>query len=254
MRARVIMAVLWSATAGSAPTADEQGPRPLVHVAVEVPLDFVSTPAGAAVKVDGAARCTRTPCRRLTATGEHEAVFLLDGFPPRPVPFRVPREGPVGVDFAAPAAPGEEGPPPAPDVPPVAPSRDGGPGPGPLPSPAASPPVSSPLPELTAHLARHWARLAFCHNVARAKDRSIPVRGGVVLEWTLSPAGRAEDVRVLEDGLKSPAVSACLVSQLRLLTFPRGRAEPVILRYPVHFPLLGAAAANGVVESRPAKR
>lgn len=319
MRVRACAIILWagSALAGAEDQAPEDPPRPLVRVEVEVPLDFVSLPEGARVSVDGTVRCPRTPCRRLTGLGEHEAVFALEGEPPVRLRFRVPQEGPVRADFragaqagvvavqaAVPTSPGPEraegpvtvptpGPPAAADtlqrVAPAKPPPSGDqvaasavPVPlaprtvsppsitGGVPASASAGPLIPPgLPGVTgvggrevsfrpdaalgASLARQWAALAFCHNVARAKDRAVPVRGRVVLEWTLLPGGRVEQVQVLEDTLGSPTVTDCLTSQLLRLRLPPGKG-PVVVRHPVQFPLLGPAGAQLGVESRPAKR
>ncbi|MEN9799304.1 MAG: hypothetical protein RL653_3000 [Pseudomonadota bacterium] len=194
--------------------------------------------------------------------GEHEAVFELEGRPARHVRFRVPQEGPVQADLGEGSPPREEA---AVSPSPLASSPAAPPGPRPAAGEAPSAPVQARAqpergseesradPALGAQLARHWAALSFCHNVARAKDRAVPVRGRVVLEWVLLPGGRVEQVRVVEDSLRSPAVSSCLVSQLGRLRLAAGPG-PLAVRYPVQFPLLGPAGAHLGVESRPAKR
>jgi hypothetical protein len=245
MRAWPLILWTWTAASWAEDAARDAPALPLVRVEVEVPLDFVSIPEGARVTVDGAARCKRTPCRRLTGMGEHEAVFELDGEHPFRLRFRVPQVGAVQADFHA------GGPAVARTVEAARTELPSVPG---APSDVAGRDVTAHgQAALGALLARHWSALAFCHNVARAKDRAVPVRGRVVLEWGLLPSGRVERVQVIDDTLGSPAVASCLVSQVRRLRFAAG-AVPLAVRYPVQFPLLGPTEAHLAVESRPAKR
>ncbi|MEJ2621670.1 MAG: AgmX/PglI C-terminal domain-containing protein [Candidatus Thiodiazotropha sp.] len=71
------------------------------------------------------------------------------------------------------------------------------------------------------------------YNRALRKDPSL--RGKVVVELTISPAGKVSKCRIISSELNNPKLERKLVSRIKLFKFPSKNVETAVVSYPIDF-------------------
>lgn len=75
--------------------------------------------------------------------------------------------------------------------------------------------------------------IRMCYERALRQDRTLG--GRLVVDFTVGGAGTVTDARVAQDGLRDPAVGACLVSTFRRFRFPAPTGGAVRFSFPFLF-------------------
>ena len=83
----------------------------------------------------------------------------------------------------------------------------------------------------------HLQEVRSCYE--RALLREPALAGKVVLEWTISQAGKVTTAKTKSSTLKSSAVEACILQSLKLWQFPLAKGGLVIVSYPFLFNSVG---------------
>ncbi|MEW8259028.1 MAG: AgmX/PglI C-terminal domain-containing protein, partial [Candidatus Thiodiazotropha taylori] len=71
------------------------------------------------------------------------------------------------------------------------------------------------------------------YNRALRKDPSL--RGKVVLELTITPAGKVSKCRIISSELNNPKLERKLVSRIKLFKFASKDVETAVVSYPIDF-------------------
>lgn len=114
--------------------------------------------------------------------------------------------------------------------------------------PSESMSVSGPrsLVRVAQQLGRQTSKLGFCYQ--QAAQRYPDLRGGVVLQFAVTAAGRVTDVEVQSSSLMDSAAERCVAATIGRLKFPAiATTAPSIVTYPV---LLQAVSQGGAVSLR----
>jgi len=83
----------------------------------------------------------------------------------------------------------------------------------------------------------HLQEVRGCYE--RALLREPALAGKVVLEWTISLAGKVTTAKTKSSTLKSSAVEACILQSLKSWQFPPAKGGIVIVSYPFLFNSVG---------------
>ncbi|MCK6570761.1 AgmX/PglI C-terminal domain-containing protein [Myxococcota bacterium] len=102
-------------------------------------------------------------------------------------------------------------------------------GPRPAPAPAARPGRAA---EQTAQgvIRSHFSDVEACYGPVAQKDPSVA--GRIVVQWTLGADGRPTAVAIVNDTLRSPAVTECIRARARTWRFPPPGTGVSVVRYP----------------------
>jgi hypothetical protein len=83
----------------------------------------------------------------------------------------------------------------------------------------------------------HLQEVRACYERALLKDPGLA--GKVVLEWTISTAGRVVTAKTKTSSLRNSAVEGCILQSLKTWQFPVARGGVVIVSYPFLFNSVG---------------
>ncbi len=83
----------------------------------------------------------------------------------------------------------------------------------------------------------HLQEVRGCYERALLKDPGLA--GKVVLEWTISTAGRVVTAKTKTSSLRNSAVEGCILQNLKTWQFPAARGGVVIVSYPFLFNSVG---------------
>ncbi|HZH04875.1 MAG TPA: AgmX/PglI C-terminal domain-containing protein, partial [Myxococcaceae bacterium] len=83
----------------------------------------------------------------------------------------------------------------------------------------------------------HLQEVRACYEKALLRDPSLA--GKVVLEWTISTAGRVVSTKTKSSTLRNGAVESCILQELKGWQFPSAKGGTVIVSYPFLFNSVG---------------
>lgn len=87
--------------------------------------------------------------------------------------------------------------------------------------------------EVTIVFDQHKGTLYSIYNRERRKKPGL--KGKIVLELTISPAGAVTNVRIISSELNDPTLESRLVSRVKLFKFDAKEVEPVTVTFPIEF-------------------
>ena len=83
----------------------------------------------------------------------------------------------------------------------------------------------------------HLQEVRACYERALLKEPALS--GKVVLEWTISTAGKVVTAKTKTSTLRNSAVEACILQSLKTWQFPMAKGGVVIVSYPFLFNSVG---------------
>lgn len=87
--------------------------------------------------------------------------------------------------------------------------------------------------DITIIFDQNKSKLYSIYNRARRTNPNL--KGKIVIEITISPAGKVTHIRVISSDLKDPKLETRLVNRIKLFSFGAQKVEQVIVTYPIEF-------------------
>ncbi len=87
--------------------------------------------------------------------------------------------------------------------------------------------------DITIVFDQNKSKLYSIYNRARRTNPNL--KGKIVLEITISPAGKVTQIKVVSSELNDPKLESRLVSRIKLFNFGAQKVEQVIVTYPIEF-------------------
>ncbi len=78
--------------------------------------------------------------------------------------------------------------------------------------------------------ARKAAELQSCWSDEYEKNHDRKLEGDVTVQLHISPAGKAEEVKVLQSSIKNPSIENCVVQAVASWSFPDGQTSVPYMR------------------------
>ncbi len=87
--------------------------------------------------------------------------------------------------------------------------------------------------EITLVFDQNKSKLYSIYN--RARRKSPGLKGKIILEITIAPAGYVISVKILSSELNMPKLEKSFLSRIKLFKFSSGKKEPITVIYPIEF-------------------